>query len=241
MKDKIDLNKVRDMYNNMNEIWPEDDKWYQYTHSQIDYFLQKISSKHKFMNNTIILNAGSGGNTYKIPGIHYHIDIAEQKIKNLPNSCVGTIEELPYTDEFFDVCICVGSVINYCDAFVAIGEMARVLKKDGLFILDYDQSHSFEFLGTSHYNKTADIIETFNSGYVDRTWIYSHKYISNILKRFHFNILDTHYYHTLSPLVYRITHNETKAASFAKCDKCLSRIPIINKLSCNIILCAQKT
>lgn len=239
-KDKIDINSVRDMYNEMQEIWPENDAWYLYTYSQISLFLQKVSLKYNFNDELKILNAGSGGNTYNLPGIHYHIDIADQKLKNTPNSYVGNIEMMPYNDNEFDICICVGSVINYCDALVAINEMARVLKKGGFLILDYDQSHSLEFWGTSHYNKTADIIETFNSGYVDKTWIYSPDYISKILRRLSFKMLDIRRYHILSPLIYKMTKDEMGASKFAKLDGIMSHIPILKKFSCNIILCSQK-
>lgn len=240
LNNEIDFNSVKNMYNEMSEIWPNNDKWYQYTYLQISKFLAYISSKYQFTNNMKILNAGSGGNTYNLPGIHYHVDIADQKIKNIPNSYVGNIENLMFEDNKFDVCICVGSVINYCDALVAITEMARVLKKRGLLILDFDQSYSLEFLGTSHFKKTADIIETFNSGYIDKTWIYSPQYIFNILKQRKIQIYDIRRYHILSPLFYRITHDENRAATFAKLDRYVSYIPILRNLSCNIILCSQK-
>ena len=240
MKNQIDINSVKYMYNEMKEIWPQSDKWYCYTYSQIFNYLTAISKKYCFSQKTLILNAGSGGNTYNIPGIHYHIDIAEQKLKDIPHSYIGNIENTSFEDNMFDVCICVGSVINYCDAMMAIGEMRRVLKERGLLILDYDQSRSLEFLGTSHFGKTADIIETFNSGYIDKTWIYSPKYISSILKRQNFNILNINYYHLLSSLAYRILQDENKASNFTKYDKIIKHIPILNKLSCNVILCSQK-
>ena len=241
MKKQININDVRHMYNEMKEIWPQNDKWYSYTYSQISDYLEHISEKYNFTKETKILNAGSGGNSYNIPGAHYHVDIAESKLKHIPNSYVGNIEDLPFPHSMFDVCICVGSVLNYCDAMIAIEEMARVLKSGGLLILDYDQSYNFEFLGSSHFGKTADIIETFNSGYIDRTWIFSPKYISSILKHLNFNILDTQYYHLLSSLAYRIFRNEDKASYFVKYDKFAKHIPLLNKLSCNVILCSQKT
>lgn len=240
MKKEININHVKRMYNEMNEIWPKDDKWYRYTYSQISSFLKDVTQKYSVSDETLVLNAGSGGNTYDIPGVHYHVDIADEKIKNIPNAYVGNIENLPFPEEMFDICICVGSVINYCDAMIAIEEMGKVLKKKGLLIIDYDQSHSFEFLCTSHFGKTADIIETFNSGYIDKTWIYAPKYISNILEHQNFSILDIRYYHLLSSLGYKILQNEDKAAFFSKFDKIMRLIPILNKISCNIILCAQK-
>lgn len=241
MNNEIDLDSVKNMYNEMPEIWPNDDKWYQYTYLQISEFLAHISSKYQFTNEMKVLNAGSGGNTYNLLGTHYHVDVAEQKIKNLPNSYVGNIENLMFEDNMFDVCICVGSVINYCDAFVVIAELSRVLKKDGFLILDFDQSYSFEFLGTPSFKKAADIVETFNSGYVDKTWIYSPQYIYKILKQRKLKICDIKKYHMLSPLYYRIIHDENRAAKFAKFDRYVSHIPILKNLSCNIILCSQKT
>ncbi len=240
MNSRIDIDSVKNMYNDMKEIWPHDDKWYQYTYSQISKFLHSIALKHNFNNQTEILNAGSGGNTYNIPGIHYHIDIADQKLKNIPNAYIGNIENMPFADNKFDVCICVGSVLNYCDALIAISELVRVLKQYGLLILDYDQSRSLEFIGTKHFNKTADIIETFNSGYTDKIWVYSQKYISSILRNFHVNVLDMHKYHILTPLIYRMTCDENKAAAFVKFDKVISHIPFLREFSCNVILCSQK-
>ena len=35
---------------------------------------------------------------------------------------------------FFDTAICVGSVINYCDALTALSEIYRVLKHDSYLI-----------------------------------------------------------------------------------------------------------
>lgn len=39
-------------------------------------FFKKVSKKYHFTKNMNILNAGSGGNTYNVPGKHYHVDIA---------------------------------------------------------------------------------------------------------------------------------------------------------------------
>lgn len=237
---KIDLNSVKNMYNEMQEIWPRGDLWYQYTYSQISRFLKKVSKKYNFTKNMDILNAGSGGNSYDVPGKHYHVDIAEQKLKNIPNSYIENIENLSFPNKKFDVCICVGSVLNYCDALAALAEISRVLKHGGILILDYDQSHSFEFIGTPYFNQKACIIETFNSGYIDKTWIYSPEYISSILRYNNFNILDTQKYHIITLFIYRITHNENMASAFSKFDKVVSYMPILRNFSCNLILCSQK-
>lgn len=194
----------------MNTIWPEDDLWYSYTHHKVLEYLQSEEIALKIEAKTKILNAGSAGNDYGIIGNHLHLDIAESHLKNIPNALVGNIEKIPLNENTFDLCICVGSVIKYCDALSSISEFARVLKHGGYLILDYDQSKSFEFIGTQTYNKNAEIITTFNSGYNDKIWVYSDEYISDILKEVGFKILRKKYYHNLSPLAIKFTKMKTR-------------------------------
>ena len=237
---KIDYNEVRQLYNEMNEIWPTNDKWYEYTYKEILTYLKTFEKEHNINKNTLIINAGSAGNTYGITGEHYHIDISEKHLLNVPNSVVGSIENMPFTDSYFDVCICVGSVINYCDAFCSLGEIYRVLKPKGLLVLDFDQSKSFEYFGTKYYSENAEIVETFNSGFKDRTWIYSENYIDSVLKSCNFKTLKKHHYHCLSALAYRFSKDEIKASKYARFDKLVTKIPFLKNISCNIILTAQK-
>ena len=196
-KDKIEIEDVKELYNNMEEIWPQNDPWYNYTQKKIHYFLKKWSSKLKFTKKTKILNAGSGGNTYGIVGNHTHIDISEKHLAGVENAIVASVENMPLDSNLFDSCICVGSVINYCDLNMAIAEIDRVMKKGGILFLDFDQSKSFEFIGTKHYNSNIDIIKTFNSGYEDKIWIYSEKYVRNTLAAHNFKVIKKKYYHTI--------------------------------------------
>lgn len=106
-------------------------------------------------------------------------------------------EDMPIADNSFDVCICVGSVINYCNVISAISEFNRILKIGGYLILDFDQSRNYEFVGADTYNSNLDIVETFNSGYVDKIWVYSEKYIANTLQHYKFSIINKEYYHTI--------------------------------------------
>ena len=237
----IDSDDVKKLYDAMDEIWPLEDKWYQYTFFRIQKYLKYWESVLKFNDTTLILNAGSGGNTYNIKGKHTHIHISEKHLSGIENAIVASVENIPLNDNCYDICICVGSVINYCDVVSAISEFSRVLKKGGYLIIDFDQSRNYEFLGRDTYNSNLDIIETFNSGYVDKIWVYSEKYILSILKHFNFTLLDKEYYHTLSSLVYKFIKDEQKAAKYVTFDKIIKWLPLIRKISNNIILIAQKT
>jgi ubiquinone/menaquinone biosynthesis C-methylase UbiE len=236
----IDPEDVKKLYNDMDEIWPSEDKWYQYTYFKIQKYLKHWESILELNNTTLILNAGSGGNTYNIKGNHTHIDISEKHLSSIENAIIASVEDIPLNDNYFDICICVGSVINYCDVVSSISEFNRILKNGGYLILDFDQSRNYEFLGSDTYNSNLDMIETFNSGYVDKIWVYSEKYISSTLKHFNFTILDKEYYHTLSSLVYKFTKDEQKAAKFVNFDKITKWLPLIRKISNNIILIAPK-
>lgn len=239
-KQFIDPNEVKKLYNSMEEIWPTDDKWYQYTYKRIKNFLTRWENKLGFNESTLILNAGSGGNTYGIKGIHTHVDISEKHLKYVDNAILASVEDIPISDNSFDVCICVGSVINYCNAMSAISEIKRILNKDGYLILDFDQSKNYEFIGTKTYNSNLDIIETFNSGFTDKVWVYSEKYITSVLKHNGFEIINKEYYHTMSCLIYRWLHNEQRAAKYVGLDKIIKWLPHIRKISNNIILIARK-
>lgn len=205
----------------------------------IDYINNYIHTNN-FTNQSRILNVGSGGNTYDIPGVQYHTDIAYEKIKNIPNSYLCNAESLPFLNDFFDGGICVGSVINYCDPYKVIGEISRTLKSNSNFVLDFEQSRSFQFINTPNFNEDSVIIESFNSGNNDKVWVFSEQYMYHIIKSFDLKIHSIQYFHMLSPLIYKITQNEQYAAKFSFLDKFVKHIPYLHKISCNIILTIQK-
>ena len=144
--EQTDLNykKIYDEYNNTENIWLPEDKWHQYTKKRIDEFLEACLNKLHLVGNEKVLNAGSGGNEYCLAGFdHYHVDISEKSIQNKRKHVVSTIESIPLDGQLFDICLCVGSVINYCDAMKAINEFYRLLKPGGTLILEFENSNSF--------------------------------------------------------------------------------------------------
>jgi ubiquinone/menaquinone biosynthesis C-methylase UbiE len=240
LSQKLDELKIATMYNNMKDIWPSNDKWYSYTHNVLIKSTIKYTNINTFNNQSLILNVGSAGNEYGIPGIHYHIDIAEDKLNGVENAYITSAERLPFNDEMFDGGLCVGSVINYCDPFAVIGEISRTLKSGAFFIFDFEQSNSWQFIGNKSYKADASIISSFNSGIKDDVWVFSYKHIKSILNTYNFIIKDKLYFHLISPLFYRIYKDEQKAAKYSKLDSIIRVFPIINKKSCNIILIIQK-
>lgn len=236
----LDKERIAKMYNEMDEIWPESDKWYKYTHECMIKYINSFSELIKYTDDPLILNLGSGGNEYCIKGNHYHVDIAEEKIKNCKNAFVASIEDLPFQNNFFDGCLCVGSVIDYCDPYAVISEISRTLKKGSYCIFDFEQSNSWQFIGSKEYKTDVAMVDSFNGGYTDRIWIFSYKYIKNILDKYSLEVVRVERFHLLSPLLYKITKNEEKSAILAKLDPIIKRIPFIRNKSCNIILTVKK-
>lgn len=232
-----DWKYTKSLYNEKS-AWPPKNMWHEYTYLQIKKYIEtkyieyvKSSSK--------ILNIGSGGTTYNIKGTFYHLDIAEQLIQNLKNSFVGNAEDMPFENGFFDNIICVGSVINYCNAMSVISESYRTLKPACYMVLEFERSNSGEFLLTNNYNKSVfpKWYEYNNQNHM--LWMYSEKYILSLLKAYNFEIIDIHRFHNLSALSNRfIELKDDILAPVIKKDKyfkCLSRF-----IAHNTILIAKK-
>lgn len=233
---QLDENQVRNFYEAVPSVWPDDDMWHMYSRKQIEKYIQKrIIRKDGY-----ILNAGSGGNDYGINFRMHHVDIAKNKIEHLPNATVASIESLPFNNETFSEVICVGSVLNYCDAVTAIAEISRVLKKSGRLILEFENSWGFEHINTPAYKKDAEIALLNYCGQYQSQWLYSYNYISTILKGLGFKLVDIYRFHIISGLHYNKYHDENKAAPLAKLDGVFRYIPFVNKHSNNIILSCFK-
>lgn len=239
--DKIDIYEVSKTYNAIEEIWDVNDAWHWVTHEMIKSFIQESLNKIPNFNHFKILNAGSAGNSYElIENNVIHLDIAQKKIAHLSNAILSSIEDIPIKDKIFDLVLCVGSVINYCDPIRVFQEFDRLLKNKGYLILEYESSGTLELLWKKGFNENLVLTDTFYNGGTERLWYYSEKFIKEIALNYNMHIFAQDRCHTLSPLVYRFLKDEILAARFAKYDKVCQRIPLMNKLASNVIYLLQK-
>lgn len=233
--DNFDAHEIKDFYENVDSVWPQNDDWHAWNQKEIKRYIHKFNFE-----NCKILNAGSGGNCYGLKLDMCHVDIAENKIKNTSNYVVSSIEALPFENNCFDVVICVGSVINYCDAVKSIHEMTRVLKPNGLLILEFENSYSYEFKSTKAYKSNASVVTTNYFNKPHKMWVYSLKYICSIMHENGLIPSNIYPFHILSCFSYFHNKNENQAAKYASFDKLFRYIPIIRKNSGNIILTGKK-
>jgi len=230
--------ETRKLYDDMEQIWPNDNSWYNFTHSQILKFI--YSNDYIFNHRMKILNAGSGGSVYNIPGNMFHIDITDKFIKELKNAYVASVEDIPFDNDMFDAVICVGSVINYCNALSAISEISRVMHKNSHMILEYERSQSGELVFNRQYGKSSSMqIYDYNGQNNHKIWLYSDAYIDNILQEYNLRILKNRYFHTFTSIVNHAIHDEETAGKFSFVDNVLP--PFIKKIVAhNRILLCQK-
>lgn len=230
--------RAQELYNSIDCIWPNYNAWYDYTHTQIINFILKHS---RLLNDkSKILNAGSGGAEYEIAGEFYHVDLAERHIQGYPRHYVSSIEKMPFNDSTFDFTICVGSVINYCNALTALSEIGRVTKDNSYLILEYERSLTGELLFNSNRGKSTTLqVYKYNGQDNHKLWLYSDKYIDNILKELNYSVIDEKYFHSLSSIYNKFFNNECKAGKIAKFDKCLPNL-IKTKFAHNRIMICKK-
>jgi len=231
----VDLNDVKKFYNKIPEIWASYDHWHLWSLSQIDKYLKKVPLKGN------ILNAGSGGNDYNISCQEMiHVDIAEKKLEGIPNAIVSNIESMPFQESNFDGIICVGSVINYCDASAVIAEFSRVAKPNAILILEFESSAGYEYRKQAAYKKAAAVVTVQFQGEEHTQWLYSLSYIKSLLQANSFSIQDIYPYQICSSLALSINRNENKAIRYAYCDIICRKIPFLSNHANNFILWCKK-
>jgi len=221
-KSALDINETTEFYENVLEVWPTDDMWHQYSKQMIEKFIKK---NQKRLCGTI-LNAGSGGNIYGLTDKEMtHVDIAANKISMFAKYVVSNIENMSFENCSFDSCICVGSVINYCDAIKAISKISKVLKPNGYLILEYESSYGYEYRFSSAYKKIAQPVYADYQGKKLKQWVYSPYYMKSILADSNLKILKIKLFHIASGLNYSCTKDIIKATSYTKYDSILCYIP----------------
>lgn len=230
---KLDINETKEFYERAENVW-SNSSWYKYSYSFIyNYIHCSALTKCQY-----IFNAGSAGNTYDLNCRMHHMDIAKNKIEKCDEYTIGSIESIPLENNTFDGVICVGSVINYTDAIISISELIRIADKNGIIVLEFENSNSFEYLFKKVYKSDATIIDTEYLGNSQKQWIYSYEYITSVIRSFkNIEIVDITGFHILDSL---FAKQESIAKFFNKYEESLNKNAFMKKHAGNIILTLKK-
>ncbi|SRR3990167_5746406 len=236
----IDESEVRKRYNEIDCIWDPSDAWHTYTHKKINKVLRDIENTYIPSGGTVLF-AGSAGNSYSIKSAtEFHLDVAENTLKGVENAVVGSIQNMPFQSNSVDCIVCVGSVVNYVDLTMAIIEFQRVLKPQGVLILEFEKSDSFEYIYTKHFKKNISLVETFYNNGAERIWVYSYRHFIKEIKQANFKIKYENHFHIASSLMLRLSKNSNFSSKLSCLDVFLSRTPIIKYFSCNSLFVLSK-
>jgi ubiquinone/menaquinone biosynthesis C-methylase UbiE len=236
--DRADVkSRAKTAYEVTETIWPDTDAWSAHTKQNIGEFVGHLVDR----SSATILNAGCGGNDYSLSANWVvNLDISLRQCQALQRAVVGDIETIPFTDNHFDVVICVGAVLNYSEPYSAIPELIRVTKPSGLIIVDFETTHTAELLFSRDWGKRVSVIERDYAGRLDKTFLFSTYHISRILYQFGAEIVTTRYYHTATALWRRIFPEAMLPKHTFSSDKLVSRIPGLRTLASNVIFACRK-
>jgi SAM-dependent methyltransferase len=232
---------VREKYNAI-EIWPATDLWLSHVKAWIGRTIRAWQPTLGLSPASRILNAGSGDESYSVaPGLVIDCDIADKKLLGMPYGVAGDLMSLPVATGAVDVCVCVGSVVNYVsDITKAIAEIGRVVKPDGRLILEFESSRSPEYLFTRHFGRDVSQVSTFYIYENENIWVYNERLVRRLLEEAGFEIVAESRTHFVAPLIFRFKKDINYAARFALLDRLVSRIPFLNRHSANVIYLCQR-
>ena len=231
----LDYDIIRNFYNNHANCWSAD-LFSQMTTAFIDKYVQKTIAG--LNSSATILNAGSGGKCYKTAATQFHLDIAEKTLSDVDNAFVGNIVDMPFIDGSFDCVICVGTVINYCEADKAIKEISRVSKSKALLILEYERSSSGLVIDDFR-NKDCVLFHHIYFNEPHTNFLYSDSYVKNLLLSQGFKMRKIKKFNATIPWVERFATEET-AHRLVMLEPLFRSIPFINTYSHNAIVVCQK-
>lgn len=237
---RLEVETVLERYRSISR-YSLTDEWHEYTANRIRQELSGRWSGLQTQPGHVILNAGAGNSDLGVcPPWTLNLDISEAGVALLPNPIVATVEQIPLPNESVDTIVCVGSVLNYCDAAAAISEFGRVLKSGGNLVLEFESSRAADLLSQNAFGRPAAIAETFYGNEPEVLWVYNPRYIRSLLRAAQLEIMESIPIHIGSPWALLITRNIRGAAVTARLDRVLKFVPVLAHWASNQMMVCRK-
>ena len=187
----------------------------------------------------VVANIGSGGNDYRIRGrLHVHVDLVTGRLRGR-TGVIGNAENLPLKTTCADVVICVGSVINHGNAVQMIGEIARVLRPEGIAVIEFDCSDGLHQVNGA---RGADCVETttFFNRHMLTLQEFSRSYIESALEDNGLFVERRHSFHIMSAFLLGLGFSPGIATQFIRFDGVARLIRSIRYRGSNMLLVARR-
>ena len=151
------------------------------------------------------LNAGAGVYTFDAVEIEeVRVDLFVKPLKARGNAVCADVQLLPFGEGTFDLVVCVGEVLGYCDPATALAELTRVLAPSGTLVCDFANSRGFPRWLTPGFGRAADVVTTEYNGTPERSWVYDPRYVESLLARHGMVVRERMGTHTWSSLARRV-------------------------------------
>jgi hypothetical protein len=218
------------------------DDWHLFLATKIHREVLRFWNSRVLQSNLVILNAGAGKDDLDLqPSITINLDISESRVRSLAYPLVATVEALPLADSSVDMVVCVGGVINYCDVALVMTEFERVIRQGGYLLLEFESSRSAELMPQKAFGKSAAVAETFYAHQTESIWVYSPKYIKNLLRASGFEVVQKTPIHVLSPWALLLAQSVRLAGTLGRLDSVVKTFPVLTRWASNHFLVCQKS
>lgn len=136
------------------------------------------------------------------------IDMSEDEIRYAKKSgsykkaMVGNVHNLPFRESSFETVFSNSVIEHIPNLNLALSEMARVLKKDGQFIITVPTPYltkylwGYNFLVSYNLMNLAKLYGKFFNSLFKHYNLYTHKQWEKLLRKHSLKLVDYHYYHT---------------------------------------------
>jgi SAM-dependent methyltransferase len=221
--DGIFVEGRRKFFQEQYDIVESDDPWHRYARKVVDSTTKNWFDRFGHERGPRLLNAGSGGRTHGISTPMTHLDLFDSKLVTTQQRLIANVGDIPADNNSFDIVICVGSVINYADPVRAIREFSRVIRPDGLLILEYERSASFEHLWNNRGSRSCLRVKTFYGSLATYLWVYADGFIDGLLSASGFKPITEFRFHALSSVVLAATNSPRIASLFTWGDSVMAQ------------------
>lgn len=194
----------------------QDDEWHAYSGERTAACIaHHLPPQHA--NSEWLVNAGAGVFELRFGAWReLSVDLFINPIMAHQYPVCASVECLPFRSQTIGAVVCVGEVLGYCDPARAIGEIARILVRSGMFIFDFASSRSIRYMFRATYGRAADLITGIYNGLPERIWVYDPRYIQELLVSSGFIIQASLGTHTWSVIAQRLGLPTAAAASLQR-------------------------